>query len=70
MLIVCLLLAVIHTVMAGAEPTQHAELTEGCYTKYVHVSVVKQVPSYSKHCTKIDDTKCKTTFKNSLGTIL
>ena len=29
-----------------------------CYTKYVHVSVVKQVPSYSKHCTKV--------FTNSL----
>ena len=24
-----------------------------CYTKYVHVSVVKQVPSYSKHCAKV-----------------
>ena len=29
------------------------EATGFCYTKYVHVSVVKQVPSYSKHCTKV-----------------
>ena len=53
------------------------------------VSVVKQVPSYSKHCTKVwskmlclvarscsckillfqvDDTKCKTVFKNAFTT--
>ena len=29
------------------------ESTGYCYTQYVHVSVVKQVPSYSKHCTKV-----------------
>lgn len=29
------------------------EGTGYCYTEYVHVSVVKQVPSYSKHCTKV-----------------
>jgi len=40
----------------------------GCYVKYVTVSVVKQVPSYSKHCTKVDDTKCKTIFKNAFTT--
>ena len=28
-----------------------------CYTKYVHVSVVKQVPSYSKHCAKVGQIK-------------
>jgi len=39
-----------------------------CYHKYVTVSVVKQVPSYSKHCTKVDDTKCKTVFKNAFTT--
>ena len=70
------------------------EATGFCYTKYVHVSVVKQVPSYSKHCTKVmfcvfrrflhcsgshisqslspamkvDDVKCKTTYKNSFTT--
>ena len=55
--------------------------------QYVTVSVVKQVPSYSKHCTKVggqsffplvcgickktdqvDDTKCKTVFKNAFTT--
>ena len=29
------------------------ESTGYCYTQYVHVSVVKQVPSYSKHCSKV-----------------
>ena len=28
------------------------ERSDHCYTQYVTVSVVKQVPSYSKHCTK------------------
>jgi hypothetical protein len=32
------------------------------------VSIVKQVPSFAKHCTKVDDTKCKTVFKNSITT--
>ena len=37
------------SLVAGHE----VERTGFCYTKYVHVSVVKQVPSYSKHCTKV-----------------
>ena len=32
---------------------QDIERSGFCYTQYVHVSVVKQVPSYSKHCTKV-----------------
>jgi len=48
--------------------SENFESTGYCYTKYVHVSVVKQVPSYSKHCSKVDDVKCKTTFKNSFTT--
>eukprot|EP00090_Calanus_glacialis_P001557 TRINITY_DN11130_c0_g1_i1.p1 TRINITY_DN11130_c0_g1~~TRINITY_DN11130_c0_g1_i1.p1 ORF type:complete len:454 (+),score=90.20 TRINITY_DN11130_c0_g1_i1:37-1398(+) len=44
------------------------ERSDHCYTQYVTVSVVKQVPSYSKHCTKVDDTKCKTIFKNAFTT--
>ena len=29
------------------------ERSDHCYTQYVTVSVVKQAPSYSKHCTKV-----------------
>ena len=47
---------------------QDVERNGFCYTQYVHVSVVKQVPSYSKHCTKVDDIKCKTTYKTSFTT--
>ena len=39
-----------------------------CSIKYETVSVVKQVPSFSKHCHKVEDTKCKTIFKNSFTT--
>ena len=52
------------SLVAGHE----VERTGFCYTQYVHVSVVKQVPSYSKHCTKVDDIKCKTTYKTSFTT--
>jgi len=38
--------------------------------EYDHVSVVKQVPSFSKHCTTVDETKCKTIFKNSFSTAM
>ena len=41
-----------------------------CVIKYETVSVVKQVPSFSKHCHKVEDTKCKTIFKNSFATKL
>ena len=41
-----------------------------CRTEYDHVSVVKQVPSFSKHCTTVDETKCKTIFKNSFSTAM
>ena len=41
-----------------------------CRTEYEHVSVVKQVPSFSKHCTMVDETKCKTIFKNSFSTAM
>ena len=37
----------------GGDRTEGAEeRSDHCYTQYVTVSVVKQVPSYSKHCTK------------------
>lgn len=39
-----------------------------CEIKYETVSVVKQVPSFTKHCHKVDDTKCKTIFKNAFTT--
>ena len=39
-----------------------------CEIKYEVVSVVKQVPSFSKHCHKVEDTKCKTVFKNAFQT--
>ena len=40
----------------------------GCRVSYETVSVVKQVPTFSKHCHKVQDTKCKTIFKNSFQT--
>ena len=40
----------------------------GCRVRYETVSVVKQVPTFSKHCHKVQDTKCKTIFKNSFQT--
>ena len=39
-----------------------------CEIKYEVVSLVKQVPSFSKHCHKMEDTKCKTVFKNAFQT--
>merc|ERR1712223_2241835 len=42
--------------------------SSSCRTVYQQVSIVKQVPSFAKHCTKVDDTKCKTVFKNSIST--
>jgi len=41
-----------------------------CHTEYDHVTVVKQVPTFSKHCTNVDETKCKTIFKNSFSTAM
>ena len=48
----------------GRSFTQHSD----CEIKYEVVSVVKQVPSFSKHCHKVEDTKCKTVFKNAFQT--
>ena len=42
--------------------------SSGCSVKYETVSVVKQVPSFSKHCHKVEDTKCKTVYKNAFET--
>jgi len=54
---------------AVLQPKQlYGSYSSGCRTEYDHVSVVKQVPSFSKHCTKVDETKCKTIFKNSFTT--
>jgi len=53
---------------SGGRTEGAEERSDHCYTQYVTVSVVKQVPSYSKHCTKVDDTKCKTIFKNAFTT--
>jgi len=47
---------------------QVAQPSSSCRTVYQQVSIVKQVPSFAKHCTKVDDTKCKTVFKNSIST--
>ena len=44
--------------------TRHSD----CEIKYEVVSLVKQVPSFSKHCHKVEDTKCKTVFKNAFQT--
>ena len=48
--------------------TKHSSGRSDCIIKYETVSVVKQVPSFSKHCHKVEDTKCKTIFKNSFQT--
>jgi len=66
--LLCLTLA--SAVTASSSSLSEADSRSGqrCYHKYVTVSVVKQVPSYSKHCTKVDDTKCKTIFKNAFTT--
>ena len=40
----------------------------GCEIKHETVTVVKQVPSFTKHCTKVEDTKCKTVYKNAFTT--
>ena len=34
------------------------------------MTVVKQVPTYKKHCHVVEDTKCKTVFKNAFETSL
>ena len=39
-----------------------------CEVVYEVVSLVKQVPSFSKHCHRVEDTRCKTVFKNSFQT--
>jgi len=58
-----------HVERVAREPKQlYGSYSSGCRTEYDHVSVVKQVPSFSKHCTKVDETKCKTVFKNSFTT--
>jgi len=58
-----------HMERVPREPKQlYGSYSSGCRTEYDHVSVVKQVPSFSKHCTKVDETKCKTVFKNSFTT--
>merc|ERR1711962_346368 len=40
----------------------------GCEIKHETVTVVKQVPSFTKHCQRVEDTKCKTIFKNAFTT--
>ena len=40
----------------------------GCEIEYETVTVVKQVPSFTKHCQKVEDTKCKTIYKNAFTT--
>lgn len=40
----------------------------GCEIKHETVTVVKQVPSFTKHCQKVEDTKCKTIYKNAFTT--
>merc|ERR1719192_1535601 len=40
----------------------------GCEIEYETVTVVKQVPSFPKHCQKVEDTKCKTIYKNAFTT--
>ena len=58
--------------MGGAEERSYerhdAGSARGCRVRYETVSVVKQVPTFSKHCHKVQDTKCKTIFKNSFQT--
>ena len=51
------------------EPQERSFIRQSdCEIKYETVSVVKQVPSFSKHCHKVQDTKCKTIFKNAFQT--
>ena len=40
----------------------------GCEIRHETVTVVKQVPSFTKHCQKVEDTKCKTIYKNAFTT--
>lgn len=40
----------------------------GCEIRHETVTVVKQVPSFTKHCQKVEDTKCKTVYKNAFTT--
>ena len=59
--------------MGGAEERSYDHHDAGgsarsCTVRYETVSVVKQVPTFSKHCHKVEDTKCKTIFKNSFKT--
>ena len=59
--------------MGGAEERSYDRHDAGgsarsCTVRYETVSVVKQVPTFSKHCHKVEDTKCKTIFKNSFKT--
>ena len=51
-----------------AEERSYQKHSSGCSIKYETVSVVKQVPSFSKHCHKVEDTKCKTIYKNAIET--
>ena len=51
-----------------AEERTFEKESSGCSVKYETVSVVKQVPSFSKHCHKVEDTKCKTLYKNAFET--
>ena len=51
-----------------AEERTFQKHSSGCEVKYETVSVVKQVPSFSKHCHKVEDTKCKTVYKNAFET--
>ena len=51
-----------------AEDRSYQKHSSGCSIKYETVSVVKQVPSFSKHCHKVEDTKCKTVYKNAFET--
>jgi hypothetical protein len=50
--------------LEGRSYTPHS----GCEIKHETVTVVKQVPSFTKHCQKVEDTKCKTVFKNAFTT--
>ena len=47
------LLLVNLSLLMNSVVSDNIESSGYCYTHYVHVSVVKQVPSYSKHCTKV-----------------
>jgi len=41
-----------------------------CTVEFEEITVVKQVPTYKKHCSVIEDTKCKTVFKNAIETTM